>query len=104
MINALWHIQTFAAFNEILISRHDRMQHPLPWAVTASGCMARMLAAIKPLYVKGTLSMKICGSSGASGATQDGVRQPWLWSPLPAVWRLMTFAATVKPCQNDGRS
>ena len=55
---------------------YDSRQHQLLWAsLQRKGVHGKMLAAIQSLYAGGSMSKKVCGSSGASGTAQVGVRQ-----------------------------
>ena len=71
----------FAAFVD-LKKAYDSVQHPLLWAaLQRKGIHGKMLAGIQSLYDGGDMSMKISGSSGASGTARVGVRQGCPLSP-----------------------
>ena len=71
----------FTAFVD-LKKAYDSVQHPLLWAsLQRKGVHGKMLAAIQSLYAGGSMSMRVCGSSGASGTARVGVRQGCPLSP-----------------------
>ena len=71
----------FAAFVD-LKKAYDSVQHPLLWAaLQRKGIHGKMLEGIQSLYDGGDMSMKISGSSGASGTARVGVRQGCPLSP-----------------------
>ena len=71
----------FAAFVD-LKKAYDSVQHPLLWAaLQRKGIHGKMLAGIQSFYDGGGMSMKISGSSGASGTARVGVRQACPLSP-----------------------
>ena len=71
----------FAAFVD-LKKASDSVQHPPLWALLQrKGIHGKMLAGIQSLYDGGDMSMKISGSSDASGTARVGVRQGCPLSP-----------------------
>ena len=60
----------------------EGLQHPLLWAaLQRKGIHGKMLAGIQSLYDGGDMSMKMSGSSGASGTARVGFRQGCPLSP-----------------------
>ena len=71
----------FTAFVD-LKKAYDNVQYPLLWAsLQRKGVHGKLLAAIQSWYAGGSVSAKVCGSSGASGTAQVGVRQGCPLSP-----------------------